>query len=176
MPVKTRQCYLTTSPEKFQQEGGSGSCNTDSPTPTGVLLLAGPKPTNDSSSPSETPPFSQLEDTCPSCRDIGPCKNPKPCQWRAEWYPDEDAYPLTPLEKEAKALYLEADRYAELVPWEDLPESHYGLRSFWVKRALDDRKKRTILEEDNPESGTSTVTEADMLAFWNRRREVPSKP
>ena len=30
-----KQCFLTTSQEKFQQKDGNGSSNTDSPTPTG---------------------------------------------------------------------------------------------------------------------------------------------
>lgn len=36
----SQKCYLLTSPEKFQQQHGNGSSNTDSHTPTGKTVAA----------------------------------------------------------------------------------------------------------------------------------------
>lgn len=52
MPKKS---YLETSPEKFQQQVGSGCCSTDCPTPTGSRLSALVLPPPDSSSLTEDP-------------------------------------------------------------------------------------------------------------------------
>jgi len=62
MPMRTKQCYLVTSPEKFQQQLGSGSSNTASPTPTGSRLPAILQPKNASSSQSGNQSGSPLDD------------------------------------------------------------------------------------------------------------------
>lgn len=46
--------YLLTSQEKFRRERGNGSCNTDSPTPTGKPIAAILQPKKDSTSVSQT--------------------------------------------------------------------------------------------------------------------------
>lgn len=51
----TQKCYLLTSPEKFQQERGNGSSNTDSPTPTGKNVSAILKKKEDSTYSWEIP-------------------------------------------------------------------------------------------------------------------------
>lgn len=63
MAQRVKVPYLETSQEKFQQKDGSGSYSTGCPTPTGSRLPAILQPKTDSSSPTETPSKSPLEDT-----------------------------------------------------------------------------------------------------------------
>ena len=56
---KTKPSSLTTTPQKFQQERGAGSSNTDSPGAIGKNIAAILKPKADSSSRSVIPSTSQ---------------------------------------------------------------------------------------------------------------------
>lgn len=61
MSQKTKLCYLTTSPEKFQLLLSNGSSNMDYPGPIGKTKLATLLQKKDSSSSSEKVPFSPLD-------------------------------------------------------------------------------------------------------------------
>ena len=61
----SKKSYLLTSPEKFQQEPGSGFSNTDSVTPTGKNIAVILKKTSDSFSQLENPQTSQSVGTSP---------------------------------------------------------------------------------------------------------------
>ena len=69
MTPKRKLPYLETSPEKFQQMLGNGSCNTDSPTPTGSRIAAILLPKNVSSSPTEAQSKPPSDDTSESSKE-----------------------------------------------------------------------------------------------------------
>ena len=146
MAQRTKQAYLLTSPEKFQQEDGNGSSSMGSRTRTGAVLLDGANVTSDLSSPSETPSSSQSGAISPE---------------------DNPAVGKSDLEDEAKALYeLEAAGYG--IPWESLADNHSGVKAQYINRVLTKRRYRHG-------NGGSTEIDVDMLQFWSHRRFVQSK-
>ena len=75
MLPKRKLPYLETSPEKFQQMLGNGSCNTDSPTPTGNRIAAILLPKKDSLSLTGVPSKPPSDDTSESSKEQKPPEN-----------------------------------------------------------------------------------------------------